>query len=69
MPAQTAPELPKRHTPRHGRAAPRMGSAAPFIVDRSTVEALPTPIHRAIAEKLIAEGAWVVTDTEKNEVV
>jgi hypothetical protein len=46
-----------------------MGSAAPFIVDRSTVEALPTPIHRAIAEKLIAEGAWVVTDTEKNEVV
>ena len=69
MQGQNATEPQKHRMPRHGRAAPRIGMVAPFIVDRQTIEALPTSIHRAVAEKLIAEGSWVVKDTEKNEVV
>jgi hypothetical protein len=69
MPGQNASELPKRRMPRHGRAAPRVGTTVPFVVDRQTIDALPTPIHKAVAEKLISEGSWVVKDTEKNEVV
>jgi len=57
MSRKNAPEPHKPHPP-------RTGTTAPFVVDRQTVDALPTPIHKAIAEKLIAEGAWVVKDAE-----
>jgi len=46
-----------------------MGGPAPFIVDRQTIQALPTAIHKAIAEKLIAEGAWILKDTEESGAV
>lgn len=62
MSGQPAPELPKRRMP-------RTGTTAPFIVDRQTIEALPSQIHKKVASLLVAEGSWIVKDAEENEVV
>lgn len=63
MAVQNTTESRQHRMTYHGRAVPRIETTTPFIVDRQTIEALPTPIHKAVAKKLIDEGSWVVKDT------
>lgn len=36
-----------------------------FKIHQDTIENLPTPIHRRVAQKLIEDGIWVLVPTKK----
>ena len=37
------------------------------VIDRETLEHLPSSVHRAVAERLIKEGTWKLKDNAGGE--